>query len=174
MDRRSFFQHSILTSLSAALGLRAHASEQDLAKVLEDKEIPLIPSPPSETENQLERWRRQDRLPIWDSDHPSLLILIQAVRANRRVRFTYGGGSTPGSRRVISPSLVFAVKNFPGTYVSGYCHEREEERSFLFTRIADIRPLGQSPSPPHTGPQPDISYLSLIDDDHPDLGLPNF
>ena len=95
----------------------------------------------------LARWHRAARRPVAGGDDPQVRALAAAARSNRRIRFRYYGGSTPGIEREVSPGLLFTAEGFPGVYFSGYCHLRRAERTFLVARMlrhADSLPLANA------------------------------
>ncbi len=104
---------------------------------------PLPPEPWSMGPEALARWHRAPRRPVADSDDPQIRALAAAVRSNRRIRFRYLGGSTPGAGREVSPGFLFTAEGFPGVYFSGYCHLRRAERTFLVARM--LRPADSPP-----------------------------
>jgi hypothetical protein len=112
---------------------------------------PLPPEPWAMGPEALARWRRAARRPVADSNDPQVHLLAAAVRSNQRIRFSYLGGSTPGAGREISPGLLFSAEGFPGVYLSGYCHARRAERTFLVARMlwpADSLPLADAATAP--------------------------
>lgn len=57
------------------------------------------------------------------------------MRSNRPLRFRYHGGTIPAALREVTPGHLYTVEGFPGAYLSGYCHIRHAERTFLVSRI---------------------------------------
>jgi len=78
----------------------------------------------------LQRWQVAPRLPITTSSEPHLRRWLKAIRSGRVVSVRYFGGDTPGAVRRISPSALFQVEDFPGVYLSAYCHKRQKPRTF--------------------------------------------
>jgi predicted DNA-binding transcriptional regulator YafY len=141
MNRRSFLLRSTLAAV--ALATRAFTRESDeegrrLPRLPEAAKPVLPPEPWDEEAEELARWRRAPRLPVLDSTAPELSPLLLAIRTGGAVRFRYFGGSGFGAVREITPGLLFSVAGFPGTYVSGYCHVRRAERTFLVERMRDV------------------------------------
>lgn len=130
MHRRSFLSLIGLVPLTTAV----NATHQD--KALRTGPLPVEPW--HDDPDGLERWRRAIRQPVWESDIPELALLISCLRADERVQFVYRSGSTPGILRVVTPGQLITVAGFPGYYLSGYCHLREAERTFLVARISQL------------------------------------
>jgi len=61
---------------------------------------------------------------------PLISTLISATENNRTLDLIYHGGSTHDLPRQVTPRLIFQAEDFPGTYLSGYCHTRHAERVF--------------------------------------------
>jgi predicted DNA-binding transcriptional regulator YafY len=78
---------------------------------------------------------------------PSLDKLRRAVRENRRVSMTYRSGSNPhGEQRELDSYAL--IHRWGWWYVVGFCHLRQEMRSFRIDRIADLNLTGQTfPAP---------------------------
>lgn len=133
MHRRSFLSLIGLAPLVTAVSATPHlvALEAD----------PLPIEPWREGPETLERWRRAPRQPVWDSVLPELTPLIASLRKNQQIQFAYSGGTTPGSRRIITPGQLYAVNGFSGHYLSGYCHLRNAERTFLVARMRAVQAL---------------------------------
>jgi predicted DNA-binding transcriptional regulator YafY len=72
---------------------------------------------------------------VWESADLLQARLVQAIATGDGVEFDYDGGNEPGQRRRVSPGLLFTVDGYPGTYLAGYCHERQAERTFLVDRL---------------------------------------
>ena len=130
MHRRSFFTLISLVPLTIA----ARAATQDDTP----KPDPLPVEPWLDGPDTLERWRRAQRQPVWESDVPELALLISCLRSSERVEFAYSSGSTPGQLRCVTPGQLYKVEGFPGYYLSGYCHLREAERTFLVARMSRL------------------------------------
>ncbi len=81
------------------------------------------------------QWRRAPRRPMVADTAPLTRRLAQAIQANQALRFRYDGGSTPGMERRVTPGHLYTVEGFPGVYLSGYCHTRRAERTFLVARM---------------------------------------
>lgn len=128
MHRRHFL--STLVRFPAVFAFAVPARH---AISLDPADLPAEPWRSSPEE--LARWRRAARRPVMDGAEPLTRSLATAVRAGRRVRFRYHGGSTPGAPRDVSPGLLFTVEGFTGLYLSGYCHTRRAERTFLAARM---------------------------------------
>jgi hypothetical protein len=86
-------------------------------------------------EGALIQWLLMPRIPVLASADPVVRCFIAAALARRKVEFIYFGGSTPGTRRLVSPGLVFRVAAIGPVYVSGFCHLRQEERVFRLDRV---------------------------------------
>jgi predicted DNA-binding transcriptional regulator YafY len=89
----------------------------------------------------LAEWLALPRIPVLASEDPVVVSMINAMLARRNVEFVYYGGSSPGSRRLVSPGLVFALDEWSSIYVAGYCHTRQEERVFRCDRIMPLEML---------------------------------
>jgi predicted DNA-binding transcriptional regulator YafY len=74
---------------------------------------------------------------------PVLEKLRRAARENRRVSMRYHSGSNPhGSQRELDP---YALAHRQGWwYVVGFCHVRQEIRTFRVDRIAELSLTGQN------------------------------
>lgn len=78
---------------------------------------------------------------------PSLDKLRRAVRENRRVSMTYHSGSNPhGEQRELDSYAL--IHRWGWWYVVGFCHLRQEMRSFRVDRIAELNLTGQTFSAP--------------------------
>ncbi|MBE7538081.1 MAG: WYL domain-containing protein [Opitutaceae bacterium] len=133
MHRRSFLNFIGLVPLATATCVVANL------KATETKPLPIEPW--RDGPDTLERWRRAPRQPVWESDQPELSLLIEALRKNQRVQFSYFGGSALGDPRVVTPGHLYTVAGFPGHYLSGYCHLRDAERTFLVARMSEVDTL---------------------------------
>jgi len=78
----------------------------------------------------LEKWKAVARRPVREHGEGKIARLIAAQEIGRAVSFRYLGGADPGETRRVSPGLVFQCEEFPGTYLSGFCHTRQAERVF--------------------------------------------
>ncbi len=68
---------------------------------------------------------------------PSLEKLRRAVRENRRVSMTYHSGTSPhGEQRELDPYAL--VHRTGWWYVVGFCHKRQEIRTFRVDRAAEL------------------------------------
>jgi predicted DNA-binding transcriptional regulator YafY len=78
---------------------------------------------------------------------PQLEKLRRAVRENRRVNMTYHNGTNPhGEQRDLDPYAL--IHRWGWWYVAGFCHLRQEMRSFRVDRIAELNLTGQTfPAP---------------------------
>lgn len=130
MHRRSFLSLISLVPLATAVS----ATSQDYTP----KADPLPVEPWHDDPDALEHWRRAIRQPVWESDIPELALLISCLHADERVQFVYCSGSTPGELRTVTPGQLFTVAGFPGHYLSGYCHLRGAERTFLVARMSNL------------------------------------
>ena len=79
---------------------------------------------------QLFYWLARPRNPVLASDDPMARMFIEGMLKGEAVEFIYLGGSTPGSLRKVSISLVFQHEPEGRIYVSGYCPERSANRVF--------------------------------------------
>lgn len=83
----------------------------------------------------LEKWLRSPRIPVLDADNYKVAVLVLATLQRQQVEFIYFGGSTPGLKRIVSPGLVFRLEEYEPIYMAGYCHTRQEERTFRVDRL---------------------------------------
>jgi predicted DNA-binding transcriptional regulator YafY len=74
-------------------------------------------------------------LPVLESDDPVTSRLLLAMREGRAVEIVYYGLNETGVRRRICPGTIFTVEGFLGTYVSGFCFLRKQERTFCCERM---------------------------------------
>lgn len=133
MQRRSFL---------SLLGLAPLATAASAATQLSTPSPPALPPEPwQEGPENLERWRRSPRHPLWESPDAELIPLITALRNNHRIQFFYSGGTAPGTQRTLTPGHLYTVTDFPGHYLSGYCHLRQAERTFLVSRMSQLTTL---------------------------------
>lgn len=78
---------------------------------------------------------------------PSLEKLRRAVRENRRVRMTYHSGASPhGEQREFDPYAL--VHRTGWWYVVGFCHKRQEIRTFRVDRMTALALTDQTFSLP--------------------------
>jgi hypothetical protein len=138
MRRRDFLHHAFLAPVClAAAGWRTgFAQKQPVAT-----EEPWNQGPEA-----LERWRRAQRQPVWESHDPRAVAALAAMHRGESMRFSYCGG-TLGEPREVSPGLVFTVAGYPGLYITGYCHTQRAERTFLVERMELLVP-GSRRTPP--------------------------
>ncbi len=80
-------------------------------------------------------WTFARRVAIRRSIDPALARLVEASRNLSVVEFSYLGGTRPGSRRWVQPSVIFEVIGFPGIFVTGWCREIHWIRTFRFDRM---------------------------------------
>ncbi|MBP7141846.1 MAG: WYL domain-containing protein [Opitutaceae bacterium] len=130
MHRRSFLSLIGLVPLATAVS----APPEDNIP----KPGPLPVEPWHDDPDALERWRRAIRQPVWESGLPELALLISCLNTDERVQFVYCSGSTPGKLRVVTPGQLYTVAGFPGHYLTGYCHLRDAERTFLVSRMSHL------------------------------------
>lgn len=90
---------------------------------------------PGELGSPLLEWTLAPRVAIHRSIDPTLTRLLEASRSLSLVEFSYLGGTRPGSRRRVQPSLVFEVSGFPGIFVTGWCRRVRWIRTFRFDRM---------------------------------------
>lgn len=86
--------------------------------------------------------RQPNRIPLNESTEPFVALLLEAVRNHQPVEFKYWGGREPGRLRCITPTLVFRYDDQGPIYVSGHCHLREQERTFLLEKMEQPNPPG--------------------------------
>jgi predicted DNA-binding transcriptional regulator YafY len=78
---------------------------------------------------------------------PTLEKLRRAVRENHQVEMTYRSGSNPhGEQRGLDPYAL--VQRWGWWYVVGYCHLRQEIRTFRVDRLAALSLTAQTFAPP--------------------------
>jgi predicted DNA-binding transcriptional regulator YafY len=80
-------------------------------------------------------WALRARIPVLDSEDPTVRWVLRAMVAREKIGVVYLGGSDPGRRREISPGFVFELGDDGPVYVSGFCHMRQEERVFRVDRL---------------------------------------
>ncbi len=68
--------------------------------------------------------------------------LLQAVEAHERVRIEHIGESREYTKRELDPYRLFYSDGF--WYVIGYCHLRDDIRTFALDKIRHVEPLDQS------------------------------
>lgn len=140
MHRRNFLHHVLLIPLTAPAMASARNQTPDRTAA------PLI-APPDDFVG-LARWRRAARRPLVDvtaNDSATVRFLARAIAENQSVCFRYAGGELHRLKREVTPGALFRVDDFPGTYVSGYCHLQQAERTFSVERISDLRPAALDP-----------------------------
>lgn len=78
---------------------------------------------------------------------PALEKLRRAVREKRRVSMTYRSGNNPhGEQREIDPYAL--IHRWGWWYVAGFCHLRQEIRTFRIDRISELSLIAQAFSAP--------------------------
>lgn len=135
MNRRSFLLRAALGAFAIAARVLGQGGETSNRSVSAAR-----PPEPWRTENAdaLSRWRAAVRRPVVEGEAAELRLLAEAVRRGRRVCFRYFGGSESGAAREVAPGLLYTVDGFDGVYLSGYCHARRAERTFLVARMGDL------------------------------------
>lgn len=136
MNRRTFFAQ-------AALGVFVGVARSLAGEGLKMENPPRDASLPLEPwklggEDVLSRWQAAARRPLVEGDVAELRMLAEAVRCGRRVSFRYLGGSDFGGGREISPAMLYTADGFESVYLSGYCHRRGAERTFVVARMQAI------------------------------------
>lgn len=90
---------------------------------------------PGELGSRLVAWELGQRFRVTRSDDPKVARLLEAADRWEPVEFFYFGGSEPGERRRLTPTLVFVVASYPRVYVAGLCHRRRALRNFETDRM---------------------------------------
>jgi len=85
--------------------------------------------------NDLEEWRKSERINITSSRNSLINSLLDACRNGSEVNITYYGGSTPGESRTICPATVFRKRGYDAIYVEAFCKKRGENRIFRVDQI---------------------------------------
>ncbi len=137
-SRRSFLSLLAATPLALLSRAREQAEPDDEIITLVDPDphtIPGLITPWEGDPDTLARWRRAPRRLILENFDALSAHLLLAIKRGEPVEVVYEGGSLPFGRRTISPGALFEVEGFPGHYVSGYCHTRHAERTFLLSRL---------------------------------------
>lgn len=96
---------------------------------------PTPPAGPRRAGPWLADWRQAQRVPVFESVHPTAQRLILAAMRHEMVVLRYWGGSNPGQERCISPAQVFQLNGSGPLYLSAYCHLRRAERVFNVGRV---------------------------------------
>lgn len=118
-----------------------HAVENVRGKILRDPEAPVIfgllpladwlPSVLGrDTYHDMDRENRSD------PDPAVLRAVLQALRAKRRIRFTYTSMTSGRSERRLSPHVL--VNASGRLHVRGYDHDKNVHRDFVLTRMRDV------------------------------------
>jgi predicted DNA-binding transcriptional regulator YafY len=115
-----------LYSLIAWLPLSAVAQAQAGVEKITPDQLP---------DEVLRDWLSRPRIPVLESEDPLVQACVAAMLRKERLEMVYLGGSSPGTRRIISPGLVFRLEDSGPVYMSGYCHFRREERTFRVDRM---------------------------------------
>jgi predicted DNA-binding transcriptional regulator YafY len=115
-----------LYSLIAWLPLSAVAQAQAGVEKITPDQLP---------DEVLRGWLSRPRIPVLESEDPLVQACVAAMLRKERLEMVYLGGSSPGTRRIISPGLVFRLEDSGPVYMSGYCHFRREERTFRVDRM---------------------------------------
>lgn len=119
---------AILTALPARL-LALSSKTSPPSKQPVTLSIPLRLGP------WLADWRLCNRVPVFESVHPTAQRLILATLRHEMLTLRYWGGSTPGAVRNVSSGLVFQAGGYGPIYMAGYCHLRRQERVFRVDRV---------------------------------------
>jgi predicted DNA-binding transcriptional regulator YafY len=89
--------------------------------------------------------------PVPDPDGEIAEQIWRAVRDNRVLRVQYTNGDGVETLREIEPQQVVVGPN--GSYLTAWCHLRQEERVFRMDRITKAEPTATLPlRPPASGP----------------------
>jgi predicted DNA-binding transcriptional regulator YafY len=92
--------------------------------------------------------------PVPDPDGAIAEAVWRAVRDNRtlRIRYTDVGGLE--TERAVDPLHIVVGPN--GSYLTGWCHLREEDRVFRLDRITRADPMPAPPNPVRVAPEPAV------------------
>jgi hypothetical protein len=131
--RRTFL--ALLTAAPIALLARARGERGETSPEPRPTPPRAALAPWEGEPDLLARWRRAPRRLVLESAEPVAASLLAAIRAGETVEIIYDGGATPFTRRSVAPGALFEVEGFPGLYLSGYCHHRAAERTFLLSRL---------------------------------------
>lgn len=149
IDRKTFLQFlaglaaAPLSAIGAAPSLlpgQTPPASQTMAMGSEGGAIPTstpitaIALPP-EPEVWLQEWLAAARIPLLTSDDPTERFFLQALRSKQPVPFAYFGGAEPGAIREVHPVLLYRVAGYLSAYLTAYCLERQEIRTFRLDRI---------------------------------------
>lgn len=93
--------------------------------------ITLLPEP----ELWLQEWLAAARIPLLTSDDPTERFFVRAIGLKHPVPFAYFGGAQPGAIRDVHPVLLYRISGYPSAYLTAYCLERHEIRTFRLDRI---------------------------------------
>lgn len=95
---------------------------------------PPVDLPPVD-EIWLEEWQAAPRIPIVESTNNTERYVIRAMRLGEPVSFLYFAGSEPGKMRRVRPAMLYRVEGFDGVYLTGYCEDRQDTRTFRMDRV---------------------------------------
>jgi predicted DNA-binding transcriptional regulator YafY len=87
----------------------------------------------------LEDWQIAPRIPVVNSTNNAERQIIRAMRLGEPVSFLYYAGSNPGKMSRVRPSMLYRVEGFTGIYLTGYCEDRQDTRTFRMDR-AQMQP----------------------------------
>lgn len=74
---------------------------------------------------------------LLNSGHEALKTLVEAVRTKKDVDFVYGGGSSKGLTRRMTP--IGVVRNPDGDFVQAVCHIDRASKRFYVGRMTDLQ-----------------------------------
>ncbi len=93
------------------------------------------PAPTDATGDGLTRWLRARRHEVDSSADDRATTILLAMAAGQAVEFT----NVHGDARLVVPETLFTVEGYPGTYLRGYCHTADAERTFHLDRLTALR-----------------------------------
>ena len=90
--------------------------------------------------------------PTPDPDAEIAETIWRAVRDNRALRITYTDVGAVETDRVVEPQHVVVGPN--GSYLTAWCHLRQDDRVFRMDRITRAEPAASLPRPERIAPEP--------------------
>jgi hypothetical protein len=98
----------------------------------------LAPFQPGElSEEELYNWLISPRIPVWVSEEPFTREIIHAIFCRDMISFFYMDGSRGCEFLTISPDLVFRLTEEGPEFLSGYCHDRGENRVLRLDQVIE-------------------------------------
>ena len=132
-----FNRHPLIRALKSLVGWAKPAKPKSKPsfpasmKIAPCRPFIILPRP----DVSLHRWQAGFRLPLTHARDRKEQSVLEAVRENRPLSFTYLDGDESSTSRHVHPLFVFYVEGFAGSYLTAYCQLRQEVRTFRLDRM---------------------------------------